>query len=156
MERDISDSERRIAELERRIAKVDAELRAFAEKHLRRIDGDADTDGILPIELAERIVRDRDRYAWLSDRPEFSNALKLSFGDEDERLFPYGLSAVEIVSDAERARHAAESIRTEVSRHRLSSARIKLAAAGEKLATCTGRISTAGAADVRARDKPSR
>jgi len=82
-ERDIFDSERRIAELERRIAKIDAEMRAFAEKHLHRIDAGADTDGILPIELAERIVRDRDRYAWLSDRPEFSNAHKLSFGDEE-------------------------------------------------------------------------
>jgi hypothetical protein len=82
-ERDISDSERRIAELERRIAKIDSEMRGFAEKHLQRIGAGADTDGILPIELAERIVRDRDRHAWLSDRPEFSNAHKLNFDDED-------------------------------------------------------------------------
>ena len=82
-ERDISDSERRIAELERRIAKIDVEMRGFAEKHLQRIGAGSDTDGILPIELAERIVRDRDRYVWFSDRPEFSNAQKLNFGDED-------------------------------------------------------------------------
>ena len=60
---------------------------------------------------------------------------------EIKRLFPYGLNAAEIVSNAEHARRAAESIRTEVSRHRLSGARVKLAAAGEKLAACTGRIS---------------
>ncbi len=85
-ERDISDSERRIAELARRIAKIDVEMRGFAEKHLQRIGAGSDTDGILPIELAERIVRDRDRYAWLSDRPEFSNAQKPNFGDEDGRV----------------------------------------------------------------------
>jgi very-short-patch-repair endonuclease/transcription elongation GreA/GreB family factor len=82
-ERDISDGERRIAELERRIARIDAEMRGFAEKHLHRIGAGKDTDGVLPIELAERIVLDRDRYAWLPDRPEFSNAHKLIFGDED-------------------------------------------------------------------------
>lgn len=82
-ERDITDSERRIAELERRIANIDLEMRGFAEKHLQRIGSGADTDGILPIELAERIVRDRDRHAWFTDRPEFSNASKLNFGDED-------------------------------------------------------------------------
>ena len=60
---------------------------------------------------------------------------------EIKRLFPYGLNAAEIVSNAEHARRAAGSIRTEVSRHQLSGARVKLAAAGEKLTACTGRIS---------------
>ena len=82
-ERDIADSERRIAELERRIARIDAEMRGFAEKHLHRIGAGADTDGILPIELAEQIVRDRDRCAWFSDRPAFSDAHKPNFSDED-------------------------------------------------------------------------
>ena len=82
-ERDIADSERRIAELERRIVRIDAEMRGFAEKHLHRIGAGADTDGILPIELAEQIVRDRGRCAWFSDRPEFSIAHKPSFSDED-------------------------------------------------------------------------
>jgi transcription elongation GreA/GreB family factor/very-short-patch-repair endonuclease len=82
-ERDIADSERRIAELERRIARIDAEMRDFAEKHLRRIGAGVDADGILPIELAEQIVRDRDRCAWFSDRPAFSNASALNFSDED-------------------------------------------------------------------------
>ena len=39
-----------------------AEMRDFADKHLRRVGVARDSDGILPIELAERIVRDRDRY----------------------------------------------------------------------------------------------
>ena len=82
-ERDIADSERRVAELERRIARIDAEMRDFAEKHLHRIGAGVDTGGILPIELAEQIVRDRDRCAWFSDRPRFSNAPALNFSDED-------------------------------------------------------------------------
>ena len=60
---------------------------------------------------------------------------------EIERLFPYGLSAAEIAADLAHARRASEAIRTELSRHRLGSARAKLAAATEKLATCSGRIS---------------
>ena len=82
-ERDIADSERRIAELQRRVGKIDAEMRDFADKHLRRIGSSADTDGILPIELAERIVRERDRYTWFTDRPEFSSAGAPRFTDED-------------------------------------------------------------------------
>jgi hypothetical protein len=57
------------------------------------------------------------------------------------RLFPYGLSAPEIAADLGHARRASESIRTELSRHRLGSARAKLAATTEKLAACSGRVS---------------
>ena len=82
-ERDIADSERRIGELRRRIAKIDSEMRAFADVHLRRVGGGKDTDGILPIELAERIVRERDRHVWFIDRPELSDVGKPQFTDED-------------------------------------------------------------------------
>jgi len=60
---------------------------------------------------------------------------------ELERLFPYGLDADEIISDLERATAAAASIRSEISRHRLESARTVLTATAEKLLTCSGRIS---------------
>ena len=82
-ERDIADSERRIAELQRQIGKIDTEMRGFAEKHLRRISANGNTDGVLPIELAERIIRDRDHYAWFPDRPELSEAHRPTFTDED-------------------------------------------------------------------------
>jgi very-short-patch-repair endonuclease len=80
-ERDIGDGERRICELERRIAKIDAEMRSFADKHLSRLGAGADGDGILPSELAERIVRERERYVWFSDRPRLSQ--KSTFSDDD-------------------------------------------------------------------------
>jgi len=68
VERDIAHSEQRIAELDRRVERIDAEMRIFAEKHLCRIATSKDEDGILPIELAERVVRDRERYSWFPDR----------------------------------------------------------------------------------------
>ena len=81
VERDIVQSERRIAELKRRVERIDAEMRSFAEKHLSRIAGSKDEDGILPIELAERIVRDRESYSWFPDRLKPSD--RPDFGDED-------------------------------------------------------------------------
>lgn len=83
VERNITEGELRIAELEKRIAKIDTEIRGIAEKHLRRIGAGSDTDGILPIELAERIVRDRERYTWFTDRPAASEGHRPVFGDED-------------------------------------------------------------------------
>jgi len=83
VERDIADGERRIAELERRITGIDGEVRAFAEKHLRRVGAGKDTDGLFPIELAERIVRERARYTWLSDRPDPAQGGNPQFTDQD-------------------------------------------------------------------------
>ncbi len=81
VERDIAEGEQRIADLERRIERIDAEMRSFAEKHLGRIAAGKDEEGILPIELAERIVRDRDRYSWFPDRLGASD--KPDFDDEN-------------------------------------------------------------------------
>lgn len=76
-ERAIFESEGRIGELRRRTDVIDAELRRFAEKHLRPFGGDANTDGILPIELAERVIRDRGRFGWFVDRPSFTASPQL-------------------------------------------------------------------------------
>jgi very-short-patch-repair endonuclease/transcription elongation GreA/GreB family factor len=83
IERDIADSERRIAELERRIAAADAELCSFAEKHLRPFPAAGQPDGILPSELAERIVGECDRYDWFTDRPGLSDSQTFKFNDTD-------------------------------------------------------------------------
>jgi very-short-patch-repair endonuclease len=83
IERDIGDNERRIAELQRRITAIDTEMRGFAEKHLRPVPAGGEADGILPSELAERIVRNRDRFDWFSDRPEPRDSQALTFGDAD-------------------------------------------------------------------------
>lgn len=83
LQRDIAENERRIVELEGRIAKIDAEIRRFAEQHLRRINAEKDNDGILPMELAEQIVRERERYAWFPDRLEPSNGDEPQFSDKE-------------------------------------------------------------------------
>ena len=80
VERDIAHNEQRIGELERRTGRIDAEMRSFAEKHLCRIAAGKDDDSILPIELAERVVRDRERYSWFPDRLGASD--KPDFDDE--------------------------------------------------------------------------
>ena len=83
MERDVTAGERRIDELGRRIAEIDAEMQSFAEKHLRRLGGDKGTDGILPMELAEKLVRERDRFAWFPDPSEAIAGKNPEFGPDD-------------------------------------------------------------------------
>lgn len=83
MERDVTAGERRIDELSHRIAEIDAEMRSFAEKHLRRLGNAPGTDGILPMELAERIIGERDRYAWFPDPSAAIAGKNLEFGPED-------------------------------------------------------------------------
>jgi hypothetical protein len=58
-------------------------MRRFAEKHLRPVPAVDQPDGILPSELAERIVRERDRFDWFSDRPGSVDPQGLRFGDPD-------------------------------------------------------------------------
>ncbi|MPZ36181.1 MAG: AAA family ATPase [Rhodospirillales bacterium] len=83
MERDVVAGEQRIEELGRRITEIDAEMRSFAEKHLRRLGGEKGTDGVLPMELAERIVRERDRFAWFPDSSDAIAGKRPEFAAED-------------------------------------------------------------------------
>ena len=83
MEREVMAGERRIDELGHRIAEIDREMRAFAEKHLQRLGGDKGTDGVLPMELAEQIVRERNRFAWFPDSSDAIAGKSPSFGAED-------------------------------------------------------------------------
>ncbi len=82
-EREILDGERRITELRRRTASIDAEMHQFAEKHLRTVGAGVGADGVLPIELAERVVRDRERYAWFIDRPALIDVQEPLVTEED-------------------------------------------------------------------------
>lgn len=82
-ERDIADAEQRIGELQSQIDRIDNELRASADKHLRRIGAETNTGGVLPIELAERIAGDRSRYGWFVDRPPPPRAGEPQFTDAE-------------------------------------------------------------------------
>lgn len=66
--RDIGSHHQQIATLDQRIAAIDHELRTFAERHLEPLQLD-DGRSLLPEELARSLVEDRERHAWLPDRP---------------------------------------------------------------------------------------
>lgn len=67
----IDEGERRVIDLRRKIAGIDAELRRYAELHSQRLGG---AEGPLPMELARRVVADRQRHGWLEDRPSVGQA----------------------------------------------------------------------------------
>ncbi|MGH7985846.1 MAG: AAA domain-containing protein, partial [Candidatus Binataceae bacterium] len=60
---------------------------------------------------------------------------------EVRRLFSHGVDPLDIVCDPDRAKNAATSIRSEISRYRLEGARVSLRTAADKLSDCSGNIS---------------
>lgn len=58
--------EKELLGLQQKICVIDAELDAIALAHMSKIGPRAE----MPAELAQRIVRERDAYAWFSDRPD--------------------------------------------------------------------------------------
>ena len=65
--RAIDEGEASIIQLKEKIANIDREIRRWAEKHLERIGG---SNGVLPMELAKRVVEGYSRYRWFQDRPD--------------------------------------------------------------------------------------
>jgi len=86
LERDIIAGQQRILELEQKIDGIDAELREWARKHLKRIGTKGDRQGILPMELARRVMADRECYSWLPDRPGANKKFNPKFTDKDIAL----------------------------------------------------------------------
>ncbi|MFX0199561.1 MAG: AAA domain-containing protein, partial [Candidatus Hodarchaeota archaeon] len=83
LERDILSGQERILELRRKIDEIDTELREWASRHLKRIGTKGDNLGILPIELAERVMADKARHSWLPDRPGADKKFNPRFTDKD-------------------------------------------------------------------------
>ena len=78
---EITDGEREVARIKARIAEIDQEMVDFAEQHLRPIrtaGGEA-----MPYDLAQRVVNGRERYGWLTDRPDPDAAGEPRFGDTE-------------------------------------------------------------------------
>jgi hypothetical protein len=80
LEREIQSGQQRIVSLRNSINKTDQELGEWANRHLKKI---GDGDGILPMELARKIVSNRDRHTWLSDHPGPEARYDPRFTDED-------------------------------------------------------------------------
>lgn len=98
LEQQIQADQTRIIDLRALNAEIDQELIEAAGRHLTPVqveseedgdpgdthEGEVDAEGgILPIDLARRIVAERDAYAWLPDQPDSDTAFEPSFTDED-------------------------------------------------------------------------
>ena len=80
LEREIRSGQERILSLRNKIKETDQELGEWANYHLKRI---GDGDGILPMELAQKIVGDQERHTWLPDHPGPEAKYDPRFTDED-------------------------------------------------------------------------
>jgi transcription elongation GreA/GreB family factor/very-short-patch-repair endonuclease len=85
LKREIVAGQRRVVELREKIQKIDQELHTWAEKHLTKISlsNEKTADALTPAELAEHMVREHDRHAWLLDELDFDAKHDPRFSDED-------------------------------------------------------------------------
>jgi hypothetical protein len=70
--------ERELQELQQLIRAIDRQLEGIAAAHLTKIGPRAET----PAELAQRVVKERDAYAWFADRPPRFSA-EIPFSDRE-------------------------------------------------------------------------
>lgn len=85
LEREIVAGQRRVVELREKIEKIDQELHSWAEKHLMKmcVGNEKNEEGLTPAELAEHIVREQDKHAWLLDELDLDAKYEPRFTDED-------------------------------------------------------------------------
>ncbi|HEV2223867.1 MAG TPA: AAA domain-containing protein [Candidatus Acidoferrales bacterium] len=83
LEKQILSGQQQIIDLKRRLSSIDAELASFAKKHLARVPHETNSDGLLPIELAQLLATDADRHSWLSDSLSLDPRYNPLFNDED-------------------------------------------------------------------------
>jgi len=83
LERDIIADQERILELRRKTDEIDVELRRWANKHLKPIAARDDKQGILPMDLAKRVMAGREKHSWLPDRPGPEKEFKPKFTEKD-------------------------------------------------------------------------
>ncbi len=83
LERDIITEQERILELRNKNRKIDEELYSWADKHLRKIKVKNSDQGIYPIDLAKRVIEDKEQHSWLPDRPGAGKEYNPKFTDED-------------------------------------------------------------------------
>lgn len=86
LERDIIEGQKRILELRRKINEIDIELREWANKHLKPIGTKGDKRGILPMDLANRVMANRKKHSWLPDRPGVGKEFAPKFTERDIAL----------------------------------------------------------------------
>jgi hypothetical protein len=85
LKREIVAGQRRVVELRDKIEKIDQELLAWAKKHLAKISfrSEKGENELMPAELADHIVREQDKHAWLHDELDLDAKHEPRFTDED-------------------------------------------------------------------------
>lgn len=81
--RDITDDRRRLVALDQEIGSIDGELLSLARKHLERVGATESATGLLPMDLAKRVVEARTTHAWLEDRPDPGSSGDPQFNEAD-------------------------------------------------------------------------
>ncbi len=82
---DILSIQQSIASIGERIESIDDELHRWARKHMEPVGGNGGEKGVLPMELAKRVLADRKKYEWFPDRPEEGKDFIPLFSDGDIR-----------------------------------------------------------------------
>ncbi|MGE5306570.1 MAG: AAA domain-containing protein [Alphaproteobacteria bacterium] len=85
LKREIVAGQQRVVELRGKIEKIDRELLSWAERHLTKISVRSENGGDLrtAAELAEFLVREQDKHAWLDEQLDLDEAHEPRFTDED-------------------------------------------------------------------------
>jgi hypothetical protein len=85
LKREILAGQRRVVELREKIEKIDQELLAWAKKHLTKISlrNEKGEDDRTAAELAEYLVGEQDKHAWLKDELDLDAKHEPRFTDED-------------------------------------------------------------------------
>ncbi|MBI4523878.1 MAG: hypothetical protein HY695_08720, partial [Deltaproteobacteria bacterium] len=85
LKREIIAGQQRVVELREKIEKIDREMLAWAERHLTKISlRDENDDGArTAAELAESLVHEQDKHAWLDDELDLDAMHEPCFTDED-------------------------------------------------------------------------
>ena len=85
VKRDISDKENQRRLLQEKINRIDVEMSEWARQHLSLVENTlvGDLRTLTPVELAERVITDRDLHAWFPDQVGSGLHSELRFTDED-------------------------------------------------------------------------
>jgi hypothetical protein len=81
---DIRTGQERVLRLRDELTRIDRELEDWAQKHLSEVGKNPVDGGALrPIDLARKVIDERDEHAWFMDRPSPGEDGRLQFTDAD-------------------------------------------------------------------------
>ena len=67
LEQDIHSRQQKILKLQNKMNTLNAEIQQWADKHLKPVGKSKDKNGYLPMELAEKLIKEREQHSWFPD-----------------------------------------------------------------------------------------